>query len=103
MGYLQERIRPAPTHRVVLTLHAPAREAAARLYRVDGSLEPVGADTCRYAAHVDSYEWLATVLVLADVEFTVEEPAEFGVYLADAAHRLLRGAATTWPAAQVGR
>ncbi|WP_262852862.1 helix-turn-helix transcriptional regulator [Mumia quercus] len=91
-GYLQDRVRPAPTRRVVLTLHASAREAAARLYRVDGSLEPVDADTCRYEAHVDSYEWLATVLVLADLEFTVEEPQEFAAYLAEAAHRLLRGA-----------
>ena len=84
--------RSTPAHRVILTLHTDARDAATRLHRVDGTLQPLGEHSCRYTARVDSYEWLVTVLVLAGIEFTVEEPGAFAAYLAEAAHRLLRAA-----------
>ncbi|QVQ54149.1 YafY family transcriptional regulator [Spiractinospora alimapuensis] len=89
--YLRERFRGPETIEVVLTLRTDARDAATRLHRVDGALEPVTEHECRYVAHVDSYAWLATVLVHSDVEFTVERPAEFADYLAGVAQRLLRG------------
>lgn len=88
-GYLDERFR-APLHRVTVVLHVDADLAASRLYRIDGALEPLGPDRTRYVADVDSYEWLATVLVLAGVEFTVEGPDGFAEYLASAAERLAR-------------
>ncbi|MFC4061348.1 helix-turn-helix transcriptional regulator [Planomonospora corallina] len=89
-AHLRDRFRGPAAHQVVLTLHADARDAAARLHRVDGTLHPVDDRRCRYIADVDSYEWLATVLVLAGLEFTVDRPDAFGEYLARAAHRLLR-------------
>lgn len=96
--HLRRRFRAPSAHQVVLVLHADARDAAARLHRVDGTLHPLDDGRCRYTADVDSYEWLATVLVLTDLEFTVEEPAGFAGYLAATAERLLRGAGRVPPA-----
>ena len=87
--YLTDQFGGPPQLRVVLTLHADAREAAARLHRVDGSLEPIDGTRCRYTAHVDSPEWLTTVLILSGLDFTVEEPDEFTAYITNAGHRLL--------------
>lgn len=89
VGYLAGQFGGPPQLRVVLTLHVSAREAAARLHRVDGSLEPITDDQCRYTAHVDSPEWLTTVLVLSGLDFTIEEPDEFTTYIKEAGHRLL--------------
>lgn len=90
--YLQDRFRGAPRRRVVLTLNTDARDAAGRLHRIDGTLQPLDDRHCRYAAQVDSYEWLTTVLILAGIDFTIEAPDEFAAYIADAGHRLLRAA-----------
>lgn len=88
-GYVGDRFG-GPAHlRVVLTLHTDARDAATRLHRIDGSLEPIDDSRCRYTAHVDSAEWLATVLVLSGLGFTIEESDEFATYIADAGNRLL--------------
>lgn len=91
-GYLHDRFFGAAEHTVVLQLHASAEDAAIRLYRVDGVLEPLSDDRCRYTAQVDSFEWLALVLLLTDVAFTVEDSEPFRAYLAAQAARLLRGA-----------
>ncbi|GII96553.1 helix-turn-helix transcriptional regulator [Sinosporangium siamense] len=88
--HLRERFRGPAAHRITLTLHTGARDAATRLHRVDGTLHPIDDHTCRYIAEVDSYKWLAVVLVLTDVEFTVEDPEDFRHYLTGAARRLLR-------------
>lgn len=89
-AYLREHFRGVPAHTVVLTLQAGADEAASRLYLLDGALEPLSADTCRYTAQVDSYEWLTLVLVLTDIEFTVDGPDAFREHLAGQARRLRR-------------
>ncbi|KAB1663598.1 helix-turn-helix transcriptional regulator [Pseudoclavibacter sp. CFCC 13611] len=89
--YLREQFRGIPERTVTLVLHANVQAAADRLYRLDGALEPVDSNQCRYTAHVDSYEWLAMVLLLTDIEFTVESPKAFRSYLAEHAARLLRG------------
>ncbi|WP_245193107.1 helix-turn-helix transcriptional regulator [Amycolatopsis alba] len=96
-GHLQERFHSPKSLRITLTLDVGAEEAAARLHRVDGSFEALGDDSCRYVAHVDSFEWLAVVLTLTDIGFTVEEPAEFGEYLARTGRRLLRGSGSGGP------
>lgn len=87
-AYLRERFVGAPELTVVLTLHADASEAASRLYRIDGTLEPLDDGTCRYVAHVDSYEWLTVALVLSHVDFTVESPDAYRAFLAGRAARL---------------
>jgi predicted DNA-binding transcriptional regulator YafY len=89
-AYLREHFHGVPTLAVTLTLHASAADAATRLHRIDGVIETLGENRCRYTAHVDSYEWLTLVLILTDIDFTVEAPDSFGEYLAARAQRLLR-------------
>ncbi|MFC6432612.1 helix-turn-helix transcriptional regulator [Nocardiopsis tropica] len=77
-------------HAVSVLFDAPAREVAARITRVDGDLVQVGADRARYTARVDSFEWIAVVLALTGLPFTVEGPEEFArrtAALADLLHR----------------
>lgn len=91
-AYLRTRFQGVPERTVVLTLHESAEHAADRLYRIDGTIEPISEQECRYTAHVDSYEWLALSLTLTDIEFTIESPDDFRAYLAHHANRMLRGA-----------
>ncbi|MDN6200445.1 helix-turn-helix transcriptional regulator [Corynebacterium flavescens] len=91
VAYLREHFRGIPELTVTLLLHASAEEAARRLYRVDGSLEPIDENSCRYTAHVDSFAWLSLVLVLSEVEFTILEPPAFREEVTALAHRLIRG------------
>ncbi|MBE3000472.1 WYL domain-containing protein [Nocardiopsis sp. HNM0947] len=87
--HLQERFHGPRSVRVVLTLDTGMHDAAARLHRIDGTLEPLGEHGCRYTAHVDSFEWLTAVLAASDIGFRVEEPAEFARHLEHTARRLL--------------
>ncbi|MFK0251551.1 helix-turn-helix transcriptional regulator [Amycolatopsis azurea] len=88
-GHLQERFQSPKSLRITLTLDVGAGEAAARLHRVDGSFEALGENRCRYIAYVDSFEWLAVVLTLTDIGFTVEDPPEFADHLARIGRRFL--------------
>jgi len=101
-GHLQERFQSHKSLRITLTLDVGAGEAAARLHRVDGSFEALGEDRCRYVAYVDSFEWLAVVLTLTEIGFTVEDPPEFADHLARIGRRFLglkrRDGATADPA-----
>ncbi|MEE2041762.1 WYL domain-containing protein [Nocardiopsis sp. CT-R113] len=79
-----------PLHSVSVLFDASAEEVAARITRVDGDLVPVGAERARYTARVDSFEWIAIVLALTGLPFTVESPEEFArraAALADILHR----------------
>ncbi|WP_161972232.1 helix-turn-helix transcriptional regulator [Corynebacterium neomassiliense] len=90
-GLLRERFRGRRTVEVVLDLSADPVTAAARLHRVDGTLEALeGGRGTRYTALVDSYEWLLTVLLLSDVDFTVVRPAGFRSAVAAVAERFGR-------------
>lgn len=90
VSYLREHFRGVPELTVVLTLHTSTEDAASRLYRIDGTLEPLDDTNCRYTAHVDSYEWLTLVLTLTDIEFTVNRPDEFRRHLTTHTQRLVR-------------
>ncbi|MFG2692995.1 helix-turn-helix transcriptional regulator [Kitasatospora sp. NPDC048407] len=88
--HLQHRFRGPRTVRIVLTLNADARDAAGRLHRIDGELEPIDDHHCRYTAYVDSFEWITVVLAATDIEFTIDEPTEYRYFLNLTAQRLLR-------------
>jgi predicted DNA-binding transcriptional regulator YafY len=91
-GHLEAQFHSPKTIRIVLTLHTDVRDAATRLHRIDGSLEALDEHSCRYIAYVDSFEWLAVVLTVTDIDFRVDETAEFRDYLAYTGQRLLRAA-----------
>jgi predicted DNA-binding transcriptional regulator YafY len=92
-GGRQGGVPGAAGYTVTVLFHAPAAEVAARVCRVDGSLEAVGRGGSRYTARVDSYEWIVMVLSLAGLDFTVEGPEELKAYTAELAARLGRAAA----------
>ncbi|APU15363.1 MULTISPECIES: helix-turn-helix transcriptional regulator [Actinoalloteichus] len=92
LGYTHEHFRRTPMHTITLTLQTSAQDASVRLHRIDGVLEPLANGRCRYTAHVDSYEWLALVLILTDIEFTIVGPEEFREYIATHAQRWTRSA-----------
>ncbi|WP_265442691.1 helix-turn-helix transcriptional regulator [Flexivirga meconopsidis] len=96
-AYLRGRFFGPSNVRVVLVLGTDVRDAVSRLHRVDGTLEAIDDQCCRYTALVDSFEWLVTVLIMTDLDFTVLEPDEFREFLRRTAHRL--EAATSPPAA----
>ncbi len=80
----------AARHTVSVLFDASAEEVAARIVRIDGDLEAIGPDRARYTARVDSHEWLAIVLALTGLSFTVEGPEEFARSTAALADRLHR-------------
>ncbi|MEU3024328.1 YafY family protein [Nocardiopsis alba] len=89
--HLERRFgRAEERHTVTVLFHASAAEVAARLMRVDGTLEPVGDDRARYTALVDSHEWMAMVLALTGLDFTVEGPEGFVDHIAELSVRLAR-------------
>ncbi len=77
-------------HTVSVLFAASAEEVAARIARIDGGLEAVGPGRARYTARVDSHAWLAVVLALTGLPFTVEGPEEFAHSTAELADRLHR-------------
>ncbi|WP_106238447.1 helix-turn-helix transcriptional regulator [Allonocardiopsis opalescens] len=87
--YLAAAFR-ARRHRAVLTLHAPAEQVADRLRAQDGVLEPLTDGACRLTAWVDSFEWLATVVLTLGVDFDITEPDAFRSYCARLRERLDR-------------
>lgn len=89
-AYLNDRMHTDPIHTIELVLYASVADAASRLYRIDGSLEPLGTDSCTYCARVDSFEWMALVLLFSGVEFTVTSPETFSIYLREQASRFFR-------------
>ncbi|WP_207782201.1 helix-turn-helix transcriptional regulator [Phytoactinopolyspora limicola] len=67
-------------YRAVITFGAPVEVIGARLGARDGLLEPLEDGRCRYTAWVDSFEWLTAVVIIAGVDFVVDEPPEFIEY-----------------------
>ncbi len=82
----------APTYRAIVTLHAPAAEAACRLGGAASDLTATGERTCRLETHADTLQWLAFRLILAGFEFEVHQPPELTWYLRALGTRLTRAA-----------
>lgn len=60
----------------VIRFHAPVATVAERLVPQGGSLEAVDADTCRYVTVAESWDWLAMMVAMVGVRYTIEAPAE---------------------------
>ncbi|ARQ70531.1 helix-turn-helix transcriptional regulator [Streptomyces marincola] len=66
---------------------APAGTVARRLAARAGTLEPAGADRCRYTTGADDWGWLAGALAAVGVPYRVERPAELARATRDLAAR----------------
>lgn len=81
-----------PPHRVVLVFDASLVVVADRLLTQEGEFEEAGEDRCRAVLWVDSYEWLAAVVLSMGIDFGVESPGEFRTHCAELRDRLDRAA-----------
>ncbi|WP_020663065.1 helix-turn-helix transcriptional regulator [Amycolatopsis benzoatilytica] len=78
-----------PTHRAVVTVHAPAAEVS-RLWGAAGEVTPVDEQTCRVTSPADTLEWLAFRLTGLGREFEVHEPPQLAAHLRELGARALR-------------
>ncbi|TCJ89913.1 helix-turn-helix transcriptional regulator [Nocardia alba] len=76
-------------YRSVLHVHAPAEDLAGR---VDGIVTPIDEHTCRLEMGSDSYDMVALVVGMLDVEFEVESPPELRTHLHALVQRFIRAA-----------
>ncbi|GAB2917851.1 YafY family protein [Micromonospora polyrhachis] len=76
-------------YRARIRLHVSAAEIAGR---VDGVVTAIDDRTCRVDLATDSFDMVAFVLAMLDVEFEVESPPELAQHLHRLAGRFTRGA-----------
>ncbi|NEE01370.1 YafY family transcriptional regulator [Phytoactinopolyspora halotolerans] len=81
-----------PRIRAVITFHAPIDQVGNRFFPRDGVLESIDDARCRYTAWVDSLEWLAVIVAIRGIDFTVEQPPEFTEYCRELSGLLARAA-----------
>ncbi|WP_203962182.1 helix-turn-helix transcriptional regulator [Actinocatenispora thailandica] len=67
---------PPGRQRGVVRFAAPVATVADRLPAEAGELVAVDESSCRYTTPADSWEWLASMLALVGVPYTVESPPE---------------------------
>ncbi|MEX2620428.1 MAG: YafY family protein [Egibacteraceae bacterium] len=93
-AFVAEAIKaPFARRRATVRLHAPVAVVAARLPPWAGVLEAVDDQTCVLRAATESLDWLAMLIGVLDVDFTVVEPDELRVCVRAIAERLARSAA----------
>ncbi|MFD1046590.1 helix-turn-helix transcriptional regulator [Kibdelosporangium lantanae] len=68
--------RPVDSAQGVVRFHAPVSLVAERLVPQGGSLEAIDAETCRYVTVDESWEWLAMMVAMVGVRYTIEAPEE---------------------------
>ncbi|NYI04580.1 helix-turn-helix transcriptional regulator [Allostreptomyces psammosilenae] len=78
--------RPSEPKAAALFL-APAGAVARRLTARAGTLEPAGADRCRYTTGTDDWDWLAGALAAVGLPYRVEGPPELARATRDLAAR----------------
>jgi predicted DNA-binding transcriptional regulator YafY len=92
-AYVRKSIAEKPNRfDAVVTLHAPLEEVAKRVPAYWGTIEPIDANTCRYATGDDDLGWLALRIAMLGFDFDVQDPPELIEHLRELALRLQRGA-----------
>ncbi len=71
-------------HRCRVRLHAPAAQITGR---VGGIVTPIDERTCRLELASDSYDLVALVVGMLDVDFDVESPHELAGHFRKLSHR----------------
>jgi predicted DNA-binding transcriptional regulator YafY len=74
-------------------LHAPADAVRSRMWPLHGRLVPIDENSCMLYLGAENPQILAYLLVVLDVDFTVESPAGFDGYLRTVADRFTTAAA----------
>lgn len=91
--YVRESITTAPYPlRAVIAVHAPIEQVATRVPASVGVLEAIDDHTTRLTAGADTWEYLIVELGTLGADFTVEQPEQLRVALAEVAERLTRAA-----------
>jgi predicted DNA-binding transcriptional regulator YafY len=86
-SFVRDAIEQVPRgHEVVVDVQTDAATVEARIGRW-ATAEATGNATCRVRMTADELEWPAFALMVLGVEFTVREPDEFAVYVADVGRR----------------
>lgn len=80
----------APSHRVQLTFDAPLSTVADRLLTLEAEFESVDPGRCRGWLWVDSYEWLAAVVLSMGTDFVIDGPDGFRGHCRNLRDRLER-------------
>jgi predicted DNA-binding transcriptional regulator YafY len=75
-------------HRALVRLHVPMESATRMIPGNVGALEEIGPEECRLEIGADDIGWLARYLLSLPFRFTVEEPPELAVALAEIGRRL---------------
>ncbi|MET9260811.1 YafY family protein [Amycolatopsis sp. NPDC004079] len=89
-AYVTKKLHTSrPTHRAVVTVHAPADEVA-RIWGAASEVTAVDDRTCRVVSPADTLEWLAFRLTSLGREFEVHEPPELVEHLRELGGRALR-------------
>jgi predicted DNA-binding transcriptional regulator YafY len=75
-------------HRATVRLHTPLESATRMIPGTVGALEAIGAEDCRLEIGADDIGWLARYLLGLPFRFTVEQPVELVVMLAEIGQHL---------------
>lgn len=90
-AYVQNAIASTYTrHQLVVRLHAPLQDLAAKVRSQDGRLEEINKNTCLLTATGDSLEWMAAWMGWFGVDFEILQPPELIDYVRTLASRLER-------------
>lgn len=81
---------PFAQHQAVVRLRAPAEVVSDRLPPSAGVIEPLGAQECILRTATDSLEWLAMLVGIVGVDFTIVEPPELRDVVATIGERFAR-------------
>jgi len=93
-AFVERSISGAPSrYEARVTVHASAKEMAARLPSHWGPFEPIDADRCEYRPGDDNLAWLAVRIAMLGVDVEVHEPPELIEHLRALAGRLERATA----------
>lgn len=77
VSFVQDTTRYLITRRQgTVRFAAPVAVVSERLIPETGSWEAIDEHTCRYVTAPDSWEWLAIILAMVDLPYTIEGPPE---------------------------
>lgn len=93
-AFVREQVSAIPTRYEVVVDIGTAAGDVKRVVQDWGTVEPIGARSCRLRMHVDSFEWPSMVLAAVDATFEVVGPPELRAYVLRMGELFARAAVT---------